>query len=78
MGVALEETHFAKELVSDFQEIVNHTDGSPLDTREAVQILRIIVKEQRWNDDTWSWDTVRTEAAKLGYTVRPPKTAKDL
>jgi hypothetical protein len=59
----------ARELVDDFRDYVTHKDGTALDIPEAIQILRIIAKEQEWNEDYVNWDILRSEAKKMGYTV---------
>lgn len=74
-GEALKQPEFgeARELVEDFQEIVQHADGSKIPVSEAVQVLRIIAKTQKWNEDHWNFDTIRKEAEKMGYLVEPNK-----
>lgn len=66
-----------RELVEDFQEIVQHKDGSKIPVPEAVGVLRIIAKEEKWNEDFWSWDVIRIEAEKMGYKVEAKKTIPD-
>lgn len=66
-----------RELVEDFQEIVQHKDGSKIPVSEAVSVLRIIAKVEKWNEDFWNWDVIRTEAEKMGYEVRAKKTIPD-
>lgn len=62
------------ELVEDFQNKVSHKDGSRLPVSEAVGVLRIIAKEQKWNEDHWSFDVIRKEAEKMGYVVTKAET----
>ena len=79
MGDTLKKPEFADaaELVEDFRDNVKHIDGSSLKVSEAVRDLRIIAKEQHWNGDTWDWDVIRTEAAKMQYRVRSRKTDEE-
>lgn len=66
-----------RELVEDFQEIVQRKDGLKIPVPEAVSVLRIIAKAEKWNEDFWSWDVIRTEAEKMGYVVQASKTGSE-
>ncbi|MBI3421185.1 MAG: hypothetical protein HY006_03915 [Candidatus Sungbacteria bacterium] len=67
-----------KELVEDFQARVRDAEGRPIDMLRAIQDLRIIAKEQGWNEDYWNWDVIRKEAREMGYQVAAPKTSEDM
>ncbi len=78
-ALRLPEFRELQELVEDFQGKARKENGTPPDTFETIQALRIIAKEQGWNENHWNWDVICKEAERMGYEMKGrQKTGQDI